>query len=102
MDYSRFIIDISKVRSGEESRLTLMLKNIPNGYLFWEMLIGRFTQDLMLNILDTIVPNKYDFFYMPVDFKTNCNLGFGYVSVVDNASVVKLYDSVRLGERVDE
>ena len=56
----------------------------------------------MLNILDTIVPNKYDFFYMPVDFKTNCNLGFGYVSVVDNASVVKLYDSVRLGERVDE
>ena len=31
MDYSSFIIDIQKVRSGEEPRLTLMLKNIPNG-----------------------------------------------------------------------
>ena len=96
MDYSRFIIDISKVRSGEESRLTLMLKNIPNGYGCIEELRLSFTQELMLRILDTIVPNKYDFFYMPVDFKTNCNLGFGYVSMVDNASVVKLYDSVCL------
>ncbi len=31
MDYSNFIIDIRKVRAGEEPRLTLMLKNIPNG-----------------------------------------------------------------------
>ena len=32
MDYSCYVIDIDKVRCGEESRLTLMLKNIPNGY----------------------------------------------------------------------
>lgn len=31
---------------------------------------------------------------MPVDFKTNCNLGFGYVSMLDTASVVKLYEAV--------
>ena len=31
---------------------------------------------------------------MPVDFKSNCNLGFGYVSMLDTASVVKLYEAV--------
>ena len=50
----------------------------------------RFTQDFLLRILNSVVPNRYDFFYMPVDFKTNCNLGFGYVSMLDTASVVKL------------
>ena len=54
----------------------------------------RFTQNFMLKILDSVVPNRYDFFYMPVDFKTNCNLGFGYVSMIDNASVVTLYTAV--------
>ena len=48
----------------------------------------------MLRILNSVVPNRYDFFYMPVDFKTNCNLGFGYVSMLDTASVVKLYEAV--------
>lgn len=56
----------------------------------------RFTQDFLLRILNSVVPNRYDFFYMPVDFKTNCNLGFGYVSMLDTASVVKLYDAVGL------
>lgn len=31
MDYSQFVIDLAKVVSGEDRRLTLMLKNIPNG-----------------------------------------------------------------------
>ena len=31
MDYSRFVIDLEKVASGEDKRLTVMLKNIPNG-----------------------------------------------------------------------
>lgn len=84
MDYSRYIIDINKVKSGEDSRLTLMLKNIPNG----------FTQSFLLEVLDSFVKNQYDFFYMPVDFKTNCNLGFGYVSMINTQSVVSLYNAL--------
>lgn len=48
----------------------------------------------MLKILNSFVENEYDFFYMPVDFKTNCNLGFGYVSMINTNSVVKLYNAV--------
>lgn len=53
-----------------------------------------FSQSFMLEILNTFVENEYDFFYMPVDFKTNCNLGFGYVSMVNTQSVIKLYNAV--------
>ena len=55
-----------------------------------------FSQSFMLEILNTFVENEYDFFYMPVDFKTNCNLGFGYVSMINTQSVIKLYNAVAL------
>lgn len=84
MDYSKFRINLEEVKSGKDSRLTLMIKNIPNSY----------TQEHMLEILDTFVKDEYDFFYMPVDFKTNCNLGFGYVSMISTSSVVKVYEKV--------
>lgn len=53
----------------------------------------------MLEILDSFVKNEYDFFYMPVDFKTNCNLGFGYVSMINTTSVVHLYYAVLINYR---
>lgn len=84
MDYSKFRINLEEVKTGKDSRLTLMIKNIPNSY----------TQEHMLEILDTFVKNEYDFFYMPVDFKTNCNLGFGYVSMISTSSVIKVYEKV--------
>lgn len=97
MDYSRYVIDLAKVSSGEDARLTLMLKNIPNGWACRGRFTGRFTQSFVLDILDSFVKNEYDFFYMPVDFKTNCNLGFGYVSMVSTSCVVKLYNAVGAG-----
>ena len=48
----------------------------------------------MIHILESIIPASYVFVYMPVDFDTNCNLGFGDVSVSDLASLVKLYECV--------
>ena len=96
MDYSKYRIDLNKVRSGEDPRLTLMLKNIPNESLFIPFLISSFTQEQMLAILDSHIPNQYDFFYMPVDIETNCNLGFGYVSVTSSDSLLHLYKCVRV------
>ena len=62
--------------------------------MFNTIIIISFTQAYMLEILDSFVKNEYDFFYMPVDFKTNCNLGFGYVSMINTSSVVHLYYAV--------
>ena len=38
--------------------------------------------------------DKYDFFYLPIDQKTNCNLGYGYINMVDLESVIRLYKEV--------
>lgn len=62
---------------------------------FFFFLISSFSQEQMLNILDSFIPDQYDFFYMPVDFKTNCNLGFGYVSVTSLDSLLHLYNCVK-------
>lgn len=64
-------------------------------YLFF-FLIFSFTQEQMLTILDSHIANQYDFFYMPVDIETNCNLGFGYVSVTSSDSLLHLYKCVRI------
>lgn len=82
----KYRIDIEKVKAGQDTRRTVMLKNIPNS----------FTQEFLIHILESIIPASYVFVYMPVDFDTNCNLGFGYVSVSDLASLVKLYECMHM------
>ena len=61
-----------------------MIKNIPNSL----------TQDKLLAILETYVRYEIEFFYLPLDKVTGCNLGYGYVSLVDHNSVLKLYNAV--------
>ena len=51
----------------------------------------------MLGILDSVIPNQFEIFSMPVDFKTNCKQAFGYVSVVSADSLLCLYNSVWIG-----
>lgn len=53
------------------SETTVMLRNIPNKY----------TQS---NLLDVIAMKgfftSYDFFYLPVDFKNGCNMGYAFIN----------------------
>lgn len=48
----------------------------------------------MLGIINKSCKDKYDFFYLPIDQKTGCNLGYGYINMIDRASVVTLYEEV--------
>lgn len=59
--------------SGEGNETSLMIRNIPNKY----------TREMLLEDLDMNgFKNLYDFFYLPIDFRTQCNMGYAFVNLV--------------------
>uniref|UniRef100_A0A0E0DKR6 RRM domain-containing protein n=1 Tax=Oryza meridionalis TaxID=40149 RepID=A0A0E0DKR6_9ORYZ len=56
----QFELDIDRIAKGEDSRTTLMIKNIPNKY----------NCKLLLAVIDENHRGTYDFIYLPIDFKT--------------------------------
>ncbi|KAJ8450000.1 hypothetical protein Cgig2_029362 [Carnegiea gigantea] len=55
----QFQLDLEKIASGEDTRTTLMIKNIPNKY----------TSKMLLAAIDEHNKGTYDFLYLPIDFK---------------------------------
>lgn len=64
-------------------------------------MINRFSREVVLSIVDQYCKNEYDFFYLPIDQKTNCNLGYGYINMLSTESVVKLYHEVMFDDHHD-
>ena len=53
-----------------------------------------YSRKIFARILDEKCKNMYNFLYLPMDQKTNCNMGYGYVNMVDLDAVCVLYDNV--------
>merc|ERR1719183_2274407 len=51
---------------------TVMLRNLPN----------RYTRAMLLELLDEEgFAGRYNFVYLPIDFKTHCGLGYAFVDL---------------------
>jgi len=81
-ELSRFEIDLTKVISGEELRTSLMIKNIPNKY----------NQEMLLEAVNENHKGTFDFFYLPIDFKNKCNVGYAFVNFIDPQSIPTFFD----------
>ncbi|KAK8657371.1 hypothetical protein V6N13_035612 [Hibiscus sabdariffa] len=95
----RFLISEESMAESncQDSRTTVMIKNIPNKY----------SQQLLLNMLDNhcihcneqIVNagdedqplSSYDFVYLPIDFNNKCNVGYGFVNMTSAEATRRLY-----------
>jgi len=84
-------LDIEKVISGADVRTTLMIRNIPNKYKHPRM---------VLEIIDSKHKGKYDLFYLPIDFRTNCNVGYAFINFIHSADIPSFYDEFN-GKRWD-
>lgn len=77
-----FCLSLDRVASGEDKRTTLMIRNIPNKY----------TQQMLLAEINARHRGQYDFFYLPIDFKNKCNMGYAFINFLEASHIVAFYD----------
>ncbi|KAL8218486.1 hypothetical protein R6Q57_021859 [Mikania cordata] len=84
MGNKQYQLDLDKIISGEDSRTTLMIKNIPNKY----------TSKMLLAAIDETHKGTYDFVYLPIDFKNKCNVGYAFINMVSSAHIISFYKAL--------
>lgn len=71
----------AQVSKGLDKRTTIMIRNIPNKY----------TQAMLLQEIDASYRGAYDFFYLPIDFKNKCNVGYAFINFMDYRRIVPFF-----------
>ncbi|KAG0489216.1 hypothetical protein HPP92_008027 [Vanilla planifolia] len=79
----QFQLDLDKIISGDDTRTTLMIKNIPNKY----------TSEMLLAAIDENHRGAYDFFYLPIDFKNKCNVGYAFINLLSPFHIISFYQA---------
>ncbi|XP_041994320.1 protein MEI2-like 5 [Salvia splendens] len=79
----QYQLDLEKIRNGEDSRTTLMIKNIPNKY----------TSKMLLLAIDETHKGAYDFLYLPIDFKNKCNVGYAFINMVSPFHIISFVEA---------
>uniref|UniRef100_A0A1J3I7X4 Protein MEI2-like 5 n=1 Tax=Noccaea caerulescens TaxID=107243 RepID=A0A1J3I7X4_NOCCA len=79
----QFQLDLDKIMNGEDSRTTLMIKNIPNKY----------TSKMLLAAIDEKNQGTYNFLYLPIDFKNKCNVGYAFINMLSPDLIIPFYEA---------
>ncbi|XP_022632719.1 protein MEI2-like 1 isoform X3 [Vigna radiata var. radiata] len=80
-DKKQYELDLGRILRGDDSRTTLMIKNIPNKY----------TSKMLLAAIDEQCRGTYDFLYLPIDFKNKCNVGYAFINMIDPGQIIPFH-----------
>ncbi|KAK7318343.1 hypothetical protein RJT34_03042 [Clitoria ternatea] len=83
VDKKQYELDLGRIMRGEDSRTTLMIKNIPNKY----------TSKMLLAAIDEQCRGTYDFLYLPIDFKNKCNVGYAFINMTDPGQIIPFHQA---------
>ncbi|KAG8902871.1 hypothetical protein FRB99_003999 [Tulasnella sp. 403] len=84
----RNTIDLEKIATGQDTRTTIMIKNVPS----------RMTHQDMERFVNSVCEREYDFLYLRMDFVTGNNVGYAFVNFIEVASLLKFLTTY-LGKR---
>ncbi|KAI9510114.1 RNA recognition motif 2-domain-containing protein [Russula earlei] len=81
-------LNIARIQNGQDMRTTVMIKNIPN----------KMTDKDLMNFIERVCTRRIDFFYLRMDFKNGCNVGYAFVNFITVDDLLR-FAKARLGVR---
>eukprot|EP00899_Mesostigma_viride_P022819 jgi/Mesvir1/3721/Mv14999-RA.1 len=79
----QYSLKLDRIYQDLDVRTTLMIKNIPNKY----------TQKMLLQAIDDRHKGSYDFFYLPIDFKNKCNVGYAFINLTHHHKIPPFFQA---------
>lgn len=74
---------------------TLMIRNIPI----------KFTQQIMMDLINEKYKDQYDYFYLPKDLKTQCGVGFAFINFIHPLYILDFfleYNCIKWSEKIEK
>ena len=77
-----FKINLDNILKGIDTRTTVMIRHIPNKYSYKNI----------LDEINVVCKDKYDYFYLPLDSENNYNLGYCFINFIHPLHIVYFYN----------
>ncbi|KAJ7647239.1 RNA recognition motif 2-domain-containing protein [Roridomyces roridus] len=81
-------LNLSRIEDGQDTRTTVMIKNIPN----------KMSDRDLMTYIGNVCPRKIDFLYLRMDFKNGCNVGYAFVNFISVQDLLQ-FAKAKLGEK---
>ncbi|KAK2463211.1 hypothetical protein APHAL10511_004866 [Amanita phalloides] len=81
-------LNLARIEDGQDTRTTVMIKNIPN----------KMSDRDLLNFIHKVCPRRIDFLYLRMDFKNGCNVGYAFVNFIHVQDLLA-FAKKKLGEK---
>ncbi|KAK7020908.1 RNA recognition motif 2-domain-containing protein [Favolaschia claudopus] len=81
-------LNLARIEHGQDTRTTVMIKNIPN----------RISDKELMAHIDHVCPRKIDFLYLRMDFRTGRNAGYAFVNFITVQDLMH-FAKAKLGEK---